>query len=181
MEKSTGPGSDLTAALGLPSEPGPVTSLPHVLISFLFQQVSLPTKSAPQTRGCLAIQLIQYPPPLGMNWAYLYPKQMVSDHISGKGGKRKIRHIALFQDNSSLRGGNGCSVIFVCPISESAQLTCSVRKAQLSSLQLPEQNFSKLINTIYNSNRKMARKGKQNTRQQVLGLNKKFHQPPRSQ
>lgn len=39
MEKSTGLGSDLAAALGFPSEPGPVTSPPHVLIS-LFRQVS---------------------------------------------------------------------------------------------------------------------------------------------
>lgn len=27
--------------------------------------------------------------------AFLYPKQLVSDHISGKAGKRKIRHLAL--------------------------------------------------------------------------------------
>lgn len=35
-----------------------------------------------------------------------------------------------------------------------------VREAQFSSLRLPEQNFAKLINTIYNSNRKMSRKRK---------------------
>lgn len=86
-----------------------------------------------------------------------------ADHISGKAGKRKIRHMALFQDNSSLRGGNECSVMSVCLISGSVQITCTVRKAQFSSLQLLEQNFSKLINTIYNSNRNMARKGKHKT------------------
>lgn len=117
--------------------------------------------SSDQRLLCHTINTV--PSPLGLSWAYLHPKQLVSDYISGKAGKRKRRHMALFYNNSSLRGGNGCSAMFVCLISGSAQITCRVRKAQFSSLQPPEQNFLKLINTIYNSNRKMARKGKHKT------------------
>lgn len=52
-------------------------------------------------------------------------------------------------------------MIFVCLISEFAQTTCRVREAQFSSLRPLGHDFAKLINTIYNSNRKMARKGKE--------------------